>query len=111
MSCTLTCPARGTARASLPRTVFFFFPRRDSFKACLETFPCDDICENICLLDRIRENGVDRNRGWNSTKEIVGKTSGGKLIIFFFCLQRKILGFDKWKILIFTGNLVFLILT
>lgn len=30
---------------------------------------------------------------------------------FFFFLQRKILGFDKWKILIFTGNLVFLILT
>lgn len=76
--------SRNRACFSPPHCFFFFFPRRDSFKACLETFPCDDICENICLLDRIRENGVDRNRGWNSTKEIVGKTSGGKLIIFFF---------------------------
>lgn len=68
-----------------PPRCFFFFSRRDSFKACLETFSVRRYLRKYLSLGSYpREWSRSKS---NSTKEIVGKNDGGKLIIFFFFLQ------------------------
>lgn len=82
--------------------LFFFFSRRDSFKACLETFSVRRYLRKYLSLGSYpREWSRSKS---NSTKEIVGKNDGGKLIIFFF-FCKAIFRFDKWQLLIFTSHL------